>query len=180
MNLTWKALVALVISACASAPAPGPAVGTSSDRVTVGVNQTTEITHDLTYHEVRFTAPRTEVWKALLEAHAALGIPLVAADSVGGQLQYRTADARGRIGQRSASHYLDCGNGPAGARADTYQLRIEILQFLDTPQAGATRLRTQLLGSARSRDTSGDPIHCTTTNELEKEIAGMVSARLKP
>ena len=174
------AMLFLAAGACASVPPDQvTTVGQQKERVASNVNENVDLFHDAVVHDTEFAADRTAVWNALLNAHEALGIPLTRADAKAGSLIYTGANLIQTIAGKRASRYIDCGNGAAGQpRAESYRLNIVIGDQIDSIGVKQTRLRTMVQATARSSATTGDPVHCNTTGELEKLIAAMTSGRL--
>jgi hypothetical protein len=122
-----------------------------------------------------------EVWQALDAVYAALEIPVdyrVSDDFILGNRNY---NAR-QLGGERMSRWLDCGRNVTTGRAnaDTYDVWIEVLTGLTAPEGEeiGTGVTTWVRGRARSRGASGDPIACTTRNELEPRILELLELEL--
>ena len=125
-----------------------------------------------------FRAAPAKVYDALLHAYPALEIPL-------GQ----TANTQGIVGserfQRSRSlagallsKSFDCGDGPTGPYADSYQLDIVVVAYVVPAEGGGTRLGVATVASGR--DLTG-PIRvaraCLTTGRDERLVFDEVTKR---
>ena len=170
---------ALILSGC-SAAATGntdPA-HTANVRGTVAPNQTMELSRDVIFKATQFDATREKVWNALLEAHDVLAIPLSNGSATQGTATFRDSNRIRTVGGRNASRYVDCGNGPAGPRADSYRLDVRITHHFENPSPNVTILSSTVEVWARNPGISSDPVACSSNGVLEREIAGMVATRL--
>ena len=127
--------------------------------------------------ERSFRASPTQVYDAVLHAYPALDIPV-------GQ----TANTQGIIGserfQRSRSlagallsKSYECGEGPTGPYANSYQLDIVVVAYVK-PDGDGTRLGVSTI--ATGRDLTGPirvPKSCQSTGRLEKLIFEEVTKR---
>lgn len=125
-----------------------------------------------------FRAEPTKIYDAVLHAYPALDIPV-------GQ----TADTQGIIGserfQRSRnlagamlSKSYDCGEGPTGPYADSYQLDIVVVAYVVPLPGKGTRLGVSTVASGR--DLTG-PIRvakaCYSTGRLEQLVFDEITKR---
>ena len=125
-----------------------------------------------------FRATPGQIYDAVLHAYPALDIPV-------GQ----TANTQGIIGserfQRSRSlagallsKSFDCGEGPTGPYADSYQLDIVVVAYVVPASGGGTRLGVSTIASGR--DLTGPirvPKGCHSTGRLEKLVFEEVTKR---
>lgn len=125
-----------------------------------------------------FRADPAKVYDALLHAYPALDIPV-------GQ----TANTQGIVGserfQRSRSFQgallsksFDCGEGPTGPYANSYQLDIVVVAYVAPDESKGTRLGVATVASGR--DLTG-PIRvaraCLSTGRLERLVFDEVTKR---
>lgn len=170
----------LVATACAgSAPPPEPAT-TVTVRSAMTPKEAVDVTRDTEIRQTHLAAAREQVWNALHEAHKALGIPFAEGDLASGTAIFRLDNQIRTVAGKAASRYLDCGLGPAGPRADSYRLSIKLQHTLEHRTAGTTTLSTALQAYARNPGLSSDPVPCNSKGVLEREIGGMVAARVQP
>src|SRR5687767_804507 len=155
------AACATVAAACASGPSKEPA-STENIRVSVAPQQTMDLTHQQLIKEAVFVQSRAAVWQAMLAAHEALGLPLESADEAAGRASFVARDRSRVIAAKPASTWIDCGQGPAGARADSYRLTIRITHQLSDVPAGVA-LKSVIDASARNPGMSSDPVPCSST-----------------
>ncbi len=125
-----------------------------------------------------FRAEPAKIYDAVLHAYPALEIPV-------GQ----TANTQGVIGserfQRSRSlagallsKSYDCGEGPTGPYADSYQLDIVVVAYVQPLPGNGTRLGVSTVASGR--DLTGPirvPKGCFSTGRLEKLVFEEVTKR---
>ena len=172
--------LALVVAGCASTNAKSATpVQTATVRSTVAPNQAVDLTREMSINQVQLQAGRERVWQAMMEVHEKLGIPLLASDLVRGNATFELANKIRTVAGKPASRYIECGQGPAGARADSYRLVVKLTHLLENPTPETTVLSTTMQAWARNPGLSSDAIPCATTGRLETEIAGMIALRLK-
>jgi hypothetical protein len=174
MRLTILTLgAATLFAACAAA---GPSDGTHRGTPTTTVVQTGAGEYELTMtpethtssHWVR--APREDVWAALPEVYADLGISPETIVSERWLVGNRDVRVRRIAGERPA-RFLDCGTNPIGApNANTATIHLEITTRLQGIGDG-TEVATTLVGRARPRTGGSSEVQCTTTGQLEALIA---------
>jgi hypothetical protein len=170
----------LVAGACsASTPDANVPVTTATTRATVAPQTTVDLTRQDEVNTIEVGATRTAVWNALLETHEALAIPLSAMDEPAGALTFTLRDKTRTIAGKNASAYVDCGNGPAGPRADSYRLTIKVNHNVVSTADNQTQVHTLIEAWARHPGQSGDAIQCNSRGTLEKHIAGIVRTRLQ-
>jgi hypothetical protein len=171
-------LLVFGLAACATSGPPEDPSSTERIKTTIGPRETIDLTQQQMVKETVFTKPRSAVWPALLEANAALGFTLESADEASGRATFAARDRSRIIARRPASTLIDCGQGSAGARTESYRLTIVITHRLVDVPAG-TSLRSVVEASARNPALSGDPVVCSSTGRLEAEIATNMTVRLK-
>lgn len=172
-------LMLVVCAGCGGAIPQDPAETTTS-RGTVAPRQTVDLTRDTEIIQARFEATREQVWKALHDVHESLGIPFSGGDLASGSATFQLANQIRTVAGKPANRYLDCGQGPAGARVDSYRLNVKLVHRIESSGPGVTALRTVMEASARNPGISSDPVPCNSRGVLETEIGGMVALRLKP
>lgn len=169
----------LVLSGCSAATGNVDQVHTANVRSTVAPKENMDLTRDVVFKEAHFNAPREQVWNALLAAHDAIGIPLANGSATEGSATFRDSNRIRTVAGKSASRYIDCGNGPAGPRADSYRLDVRVTHHFENPSPNLTVMKSTVEGSARNPGLSSDPVPCSSSGLLEREIAGMVTTRLQ-
>lgn len=84
-----------------------------------------------------------------------------------------------RMGGKSLSFYLDCGQGMTGPHADTDRVSMAFGAFVDSLPDQRTRIGWALAGSAVRREGfSAPPISCESLGQLEQGIANALNLRL--
>lgn len=133
-------------------------------------------------HEVGL--PVARVWRALAPTFEEVGLRgagVVEADRrVYG---YPSAVMPRRIAGQRLSAFLDCGQGPAGAYADTYRVTGTVLAAV-RPAAAEDRSLVEVVveAVARPREVSGQAVRCASNGRLERAIAQnvMMQALTRP
>jgi len=181
MTRSWLAVV-LVSWGCAANTGAG-AQDTATDvlRTATGPNEAVDLTRQTLLHTREYAVPPTHVWSTLLELEEDFGMPLESADTTTGTVVYRLQTSRPRVGERHASLYLDCGRGPGGTpRVDTYQLTLRLTAYVERITSTRTLARIALVGYARDRATTADPLPCTSSGAFEERALAILTARLEP
>lgn len=171
-------LILICVAGCASTLPPDDVSHTTSTKGTLAPRQTIDLTRETVVRQSRFAAPREEVWNALHATHQALGIPFSNGDSEQGFAVFQVTNQLRTVAGKRADLYIDCGQGSAGPRVDSYRLTIKLTYTLES-DADATRLHSSLEAWARNPGVSSDPVPCNSRGTLEKEINGMVTLRLQ-
>lgn len=113
-------------------------------------------------------------WSALPGVFETLGVEATTVDArsraIGNERFIAT-----RIEGRSLSDYVDCGASFGRARADQYQVTMQILVQLGRDASGGTRVRTLLDAYAQPRDVAGNAYHCASTGRLERRVAELIA-----
>lgn len=127
--------------------------------------------------ETAFESSADVVYAAVPAAYQDMGITVGTIDGPNRTAGNRQVRARGRLGRRPISVYLDCGQtalrGPA---ADAFPVRMSVLSTVVAAGEGS-RLRTVVEGSYSSAESSGT-VACSSTGELESAIARAVTLRV--
>lgn len=181
MPRRWLALVLVSWGCAANTGAGSPETKTDVLRTATGPNEAVDLTRQTLLHAREYAVATTDVWNALLEIEPDLGMPLESADTTTGTVVYRLVTSRPRIGEKHASLYLDCGRGPGGTpRVDTYQLTLRLTAYVERITSTRTVARIALVGYARDRGTTTDPLPCTSSGAFEERALAVLTARLEP
>ena len=167
----------LVLAACASVPDDGAPTSTATSRVTVAPQTTMDITRQDEVDAVQISASRDAVWKAMLATHQSLDIPMSGSDEAASAAAFTLRDKTRTILGKPASSYVDCGNGPAGPRADSYRITVKVSHRLLPVSDSSTVLSTIVEAWARHPGQSADAIQCNSRRTLEKYLAGIITTR---
>jgi hypothetical protein len=174
--------IGMLTAGCASSPeaaADAAASGRRVETVSVGSSQGGSLgfvdieTEASVMDDVIAGAPLA-AWSALGDVFETLGLeaPTVDRPSLSmGNERFTVA----RIEGRSLSEYLECGSNFGRARADQYQVTMQILVQLARNASGGTRVRTTLDAYARPRDVAGNSYHCTSKGTLERRIVELLA-----
>lgn len=175
--MTRWSVALMLVAACASAPDANVPVSTATSRVTVAPQTTVDITRQDEVDAVQIEAPRAQVWEAVMATHQSLDIPSSAADEAAGIATFILRDKTRTILGKPASSYVDCGNGPAGPRADSYRVTVKISHQLKSVGESSTIMGTLVEAWARHPGQSADAIQCNSRSTLEKYLAGIIRTR---
>lgn len=167
----------ILMAACASAPDANVPLATATSRVTVAPQTTVDITRQDELDAVQIDASRAQVWKAVMATHQSLDIPMSASDEAAGIATFMLRDKTRTILGKPASSYVDCGNGPAGPRADSYRVTVKISHQLQSLGERSTVVGTLVEAWARHPGQSADAIQCNSRSTLEKYLAGIIRTR---
>jgi len=122
--------------------------------------------------------PRAAIWAVMPDVFETLGIEATTVDP----RSFVIGNPGSRVtligGSPRLSAYLQCGTGLVGPNADRYDVTLQVMVQLMGDPSGGTLLRTTLDAYARPRDSSGDPIHCSSQRTLERRILDLVGVEL--
>jgi hypothetical protein len=152
-------------------------MSTATARVTVAPQTTVDITRQDEVDAVQIGAARATVWQAMMATYQSLDVPVSASDEPAGAAAFTLRDKTRTILGKPASAYVDCGNGPAGPRADSYRLTVQISHKLHVLNDSTTLLSTLVEAWARHPGQSADAIQCNSRSTLEKHVAGIITTR---
>jgi hypothetical protein len=118
-----------------------------------------------------------EVWGVLPEVFAELGIQPTLVDEASRQMG-NNGFGGSTIEGRRLSTFLDCGSGPWGRNADTYEVQIVMrIDLLATPEGGTTA-RTTVDAYAEPRSVSATGVRCRSLGTLERRVGELIGERL--
>ncbi|HEV2146892.1 MAG TPA: hypothetical protein VGR37_05800 [Longimicrobiaceae bacterium] len=162
------AFAVLALSACAPA-SPELSPGTRDSTLLVN-DGTVNIRTSERSVAVDVPLAAEQAWAALPAAYEALGLR---GGGPAGERLFgvpRMEASRALNGVR-LSRYLDCGATVSVPNADSYAVTLQVSTRLTPVTGSSTRVETLVQGTARPRDTSGNPVACTSTGALERQIA---------
>jgi hypothetical protein len=122
-------------------------------------------------------APPDKVYEAALKAFAALDIPVGKTSGSAGIIGSERFERMRVLGGSLLSKSFNCGEGPAGPKADTYRLEIAVVAYV-TPIPGSTGTKLGLATFAEGRDPTGPyatPRSCGSTGELEAKLVKRIT-----
>ncbi|HEX8906052.1 MAG TPA: hypothetical protein VF771_14485, partial [Longimicrobiaceae bacterium] len=120
-------------------------------------------------------ASREAVLAAAESAYVAMGIPIGTRDPANGQVGNRAFQPGRRLNGLPVTRFFYCGNAGLGAEiTDTHRLQVFVLSTV-TAEGPGSRLETSAQALARQIGTSGPPVTCGSSGQLEKEIATRVT-----
>lgn len=175
----WATGLLFCLSACSSSVPPQDPASTGVVKGTIAPRETIDLTREVVAKQAAYQAPRARVWQELHAAQEALGFERISADEQSGVASFQVANRLRTVANKPASRYIDCGQGPAGQRTDSYRLTLKTTHRLVATSDSSTTMQTTLQAWARNPGISSDPIGCTSLGVLETEINGIVATRLK-
>lgn len=120
------------------------------------------------------TVSREDAWNALVRTYSVLELPIDVRGSGDGVLATERFRAPRELLDQPLGAFMDCGQGIDGPRVRLWQVRARLVTELEEGDDGVL-VSTRLSGTARPRDgTSTDPIACSSTGRLEREIVRLV------
>jgi hypothetical protein len=124
-----------------------------------------------------FGASPDRVWAVLPEVFERLEIPVNRRDRQVPEMGNSGFAVR-RIEDKRMSAYVDCGTTLAGRLADVHDVTLMVIVRLAATSDGGTTVTTFVDATAKSRSTSGNPIHCQSNGALERRVSDVVAERL--
>ena len=121
-------------------------------------------------------ATPAKVYEATLQAFEALDVPVGNTSSTAGIIGSERFERIRALGGTMLSKFFDCGEGPAGAKANLYRLDIAVAAYV-SPISGSDGTRFGLAVVASGRDPTGPystPRQCASTGALETKIVEKV------
>ena len=165
-------------SPAAAAPSPQETVRLSGGG---GVGQMTVDTHPVTESaRISVEFPVDRVWSAMKTAYDSVGVPVTSMDQASHTIGNNSMRVRRRLGDVAMSKYVNCGNVQGVQSADAYEVVGSVVTRLEAPDGPSrTRLTTLVDFQGRPMTIAAEFTRCTTTGQLEKRIAELVTAQLK-
>jgi hypothetical protein len=182
--------VLVITAACSANPEPSlRSSGTRERAISIGTDTPNEGFYGSTpadAERVAVTAVNAspdQVWQVLPDVYQELGIPLGTNESASRMLGNRNlVVTRGKLVGQSMSSYLNCGMAELGGfAANEYRVNLSVMSAVK-PGAGGTGSQVQTLVEATAADHRAPQGRaarpCTSTGEIERQIAARVRARL--
>jgi len=117
---------------------------------------------------------------ALATAMGELKIPVTERDSAAGLVGNAKLQQRHSFAGYQLSKLVNCGLGVTGPNANSYQVHMALIGFIDP--LGPSKTRIRIAFAAGALDSSGaakEPASCGSTGVLEERLAEMVKQRLR-
>lgn len=174
----FRWFTAFALAGCASSGAMEPANAPARILSSAG-GYDIQVAGDSERSTMRIAASPDEAWRALPEVFQALEIPVENIDSGQRTIGNRQHSVRRRLAGEALAQYLNCGSSMTGPVASTHEIQLSVLAQVLSGEAGDSRLRTQVEGSARSpQGASVASIPCGTTGRLEVRMAELLNRRV--
>jgi hypothetical protein len=168
----------LLCTAVAAAGCAAPVPATESQRHIVDIDGDVYRSTDQGI-SASFTAPRADVWKALLGAYDDMGISAEATDTTIWAVSRKKLVMRNVYKGTRTSRLFSCGETATGsAQADVGQIIANVRSQV-TPTGSGTRVAT-LVDAWVIPDggTSSNALHCGSTGLLEAQLHKAIATRL--
>ena len=150
-------------------------LGAQGVRISLGAGREPVLMDTLRQDKELKAAPG-KVYEATLQAFGSLDIPVGNTASTAGIIGSERFERMRVLGGTMLSKSFDCGEGPAGPKANTYRLQIAVAAYV-TPIPGSNATRLGLAVVAEGRDPTGPyatPRQCASTGALETRIVEKV------
>ena len=152
----------------------GPRTETISVRVGGAAGGALEVGTEASVMDTTVSAAPDAIWSALPTVFQLLRIETSTVDA-GSLMIGNQGFVASRIGGRSLSTYLDCGQTFGGPTADRYEVTLYLMVELAGSPGGGTLVRTVTDAYARPRGVSGNSLHCVSKGTLERRILELVT-----
>jgi hypothetical protein len=169
--------IALALSGCASSVAGSvgrTSVETTRVATTTGTTSVT-MTSTVTPGLVNLEFPIEHVWRVLPVAYDSIGIPIGKIDTLSHVVGNDGYKLRRKLGGVPLTRYLDCGQAQGFKSAETYEINLSVLTQLKSAGTSRTTAATVVQASAKPVNFAGEFSACSSTGELEKRVADVLS-----
>ncbi len=177
---TARIIVLFGVAACASSPTLSNGTSSQTSQVAVG-NRTIAMLSVIAEADPVVTplaASPGAAWAQVEVAYSDLGIPLTFLQSENMMAGNQGLNLRRQIGGVGLRNYLLCGNDGGGPNADSYLISMNIATQIQKAGDGTSKVATVMDATATSMTMGTNPIHCSSTGELEKRVNEIVAKRL--
>lgn len=173
-SISYLAVAILGVAGCASSSA----VKAPADPVIVTLEGGGLLHFDSSPRVAESTIAATPatVWPVLNSTYASMGLPITTRNNAAHLIAAQNATFLHSFGNGSLSRIVDCGGSQSGARADSYRVQLTVVTELRPADKGATLVRTSLAGVAKDPSSSNDPVSCSSTGVLERDISNALKA----
>jgi hypothetical protein len=128
---------------------------------------------------VEVAAAPDAVFAALQAVYKDLGITVTDLDATSRSIGNQSFRTRRKLGGVPMQTVLDCGNGSGGPNAETYDISVNLISYVQAKGASASTLVTRLSGVGNDPAFGrGNGVQCNTLGEFEKKIEAAVRAKL--
>jgi hypothetical protein len=168
------------LAACASSPGISNGVATQTAQVMLpsGMIAKLSVIAETDPVVTPLAASPAGAWSQVPAAYADLGIPLTFSQSENMMAGNQGLNIRRQIGGVGLRNYLLCGDNGSGPNADSYLISLNIATQVQKVDDGTSKVATVLDATATSMTTGTNPVHCSSTGELEKRLNELVAKHL--
>ena len=172
---TVVALTSIALIACASGNVDPTASGRPESQAIVrGANL--RMTAAAKPHVTTVAFSVDPVWRALPAVYDSLGLPLTVMDTKQHLIGNQGVTLRQKLGGVRLSKYIECGNAQIGLSADSYDVFLSVVTHVRPNDPVGTDIVTTVDAAAKPMTFSQEYSRCSTTGEIEKRIAELVTA----
>ena len=167
---------ACLISSIACASSGGPPTDTQRVILTDDQIYRTSVSGNA---KTILSATPDQVWTALGQVYAGLGVEVATLDRANGRIGNAKFYKSRRMAGESISAFLNCGDTFSGPAANVHRIHMSLISTVRPGPGGKTELETSFNAEAQSMEgASSDRLACGTTGVLEERIRKAVEARL--
>ena len=172
-----SAIALVTVGGCASSAASSVATtSVETTRVATPTGTTTmTMTSTVSPGLVTLEFPIDVVWRALPVAYDSIGIPVAKMDTLSRIVGNEAYKLRRKLGGVPLTRYLDCGQAQGFKSAETYQINLSVLTQLQSVGTSQTTAATVVQASAKPVNFAGEYSPCSSTGELERRVADVLS-----
>lgn len=175
-----RVLFLLGVAGCAGSPGVTSGVATQTAQVMLPAGMIAKLSVIAETDPVvtPLAASPAGAWAQVPAAYADLGIPLTFSQPENMMAGNQGLNVRRQIGGVGLRNYLLCGDNGSGPNADSYQISMNIATQVQKADDGTSKVATVLDATATSMTTGTNPVHCSSTGELEQRLNELVARHL--
>ena len=176
MSARALCIIGLVaIAGCAS----GTSIATEqSHNITTGGGGFLQVTGSDAPKMSVLKLPLASVWRVLPSIYDSIGVEISELDHTNHIIGNTGLKVRKKLGNRSLSELMDCGNAQGYPSADTYDIQLSIRTQVEARADGGTTMGTIVQAVGRPVAFSGEYVKCLSKGTLEVTIQDALKARL--
>ena len=177
---TARTLLLFGMATCASSPSLTNGVATQTAQVTLAAGTIAKLSVIAEVDPVvtPLAASPGGAWAQVPAAYADLGIPLTFSQSENMMAGNQGLNLRRQLAGVGLRNYLLCGDNGSGPNADSYLISMNIATQIQKADDGTSKVATVMDATATSMTNGTNPIHCSSTGELEKRLNEAVARHL--
>jgi len=175
----------VALASCKSGGSGAPDLGPSAASPELSIKGATALGGGAVFYRLdnsdggitrRIRATPDEAWKSVLATYSGLKLPITSYDDQKHTISSTQTRTPRKLGGKPLRDYLDCGSGISGPRVDSYDVAYTLVTTVSPAEGDSTAVHSTLVASATNPSgTSGGPVDCATTGQLERRIAQLVA-----